>query len=230
MAKILCIEDNRMYARMLSRFLERNGFEARVVYTGLEGLSLAKQNPPDLILLDVCIPDIDGIRVLEQLRINEKTANVPVLMISGVMEALGPFRSAAAAFGNTKFLDKTVGYGEFLTTIIDCLAGSVREIPERDSTTLLRGRILLRPDSRTVLVDGLKIRRMGPKRFDVLMELMEHEDGVTKSVLLDRLWPHGETTKTVDRTVARLREDLEKAGIKGPIVTFPGGYRLSLES
>ncbi len=226
MAQILCIEDNRMYARLLSRFLNRNGFKTSVAYTGVEGLHLAKTDPFDLILLDVCIPDIDGIRILEQLRGNGKTADVPVILISGVKEALSPFRSAAAAFGNTRFLVKTVSSGELLRTIKDCMSGVEKTARAPDSNTLLCGRITVRTDSRAVFVDGSQIRRLGPKRFDLLVELMRSEDGLSKETLLERLWSDGETIKTVDRTIARLREDLESAGIDEPIVTLPGGYRL----
>ena len=82
MKRILIIEDNELNCDMLSRRLQRAGFEVSSASNGASGLKLAAEAPPVLILLDIRLPDIDGREVVRQLRQNEKTRQIPVIALT----------------------------------------------------------------------------------------------------------------------------------------------------
>lgn len=79
---ILIVDDERDYADMLRMRLEANGYEVTTAYDGESGLKAAQEGKPNLILLDVMMPGIDGFQVLSRLRRDEKTANIPVVMLT----------------------------------------------------------------------------------------------------------------------------------------------------
>lgn len=86
-AKILLIEDNATHQQMYSLQFKQSGFtDFSIATTGQEGLEAAKQNHPDLILLDIGLEDIDGIEVLKQLKADSGTANIPVMVLSNMRE------------------------------------------------------------------------------------------------------------------------------------------------
>jgi DNA-binding response OmpR family regulator len=82
--KILIVEDDKFLAKMLSRMLESHSYELIVAPTGKEGLIKASTSHPDLILLDIMLPDIDGFDVLGTIKNNEQTKSVPVIIMSNL--------------------------------------------------------------------------------------------------------------------------------------------------
>lgn len=226
MRTVLCVEDDRDFGPFLRRFLERQGYRAVVSKTGFAGLEAARTLRPDLIMLDICIPDLDGFQVLKRLRGDPDTARIPVLMMSGVDEASEPFKTAAAAIGDVDFLSKKAGPDELLRKVRETLMPSPGTLPCETRGMLRCGRVRICPDTRKVFVGGKELVGIGPKRFDLLLQLAQHPRGLQKDALKERLWTGDGNAKIVDRTVARLREDFAKAGLIEVLVTIPGGYRL----
>lgn len=87
MAKILLVEDDRFLSKMyVDKMSREDGFEVEAVELGEEALKRIEKSPPDLILLDIILPDINGVQVLKRIRSNEKTAGIPVLMLTNLNE------------------------------------------------------------------------------------------------------------------------------------------------
>ncbi|HEY9211660.1 MAG TPA: response regulator [Ancylobacter sp.] len=106
MTKILLVEDNEMNRDMLSRRLTRNGFEVVVAVNGQEGVDLAASEMPDLILMDMSLPILDGWEATRQVKANPATANIPVIALTA--HAMAQDKADALAAGCDEFDTKPV--------------------------------------------------------------------------------------------------------------------------
>lgn len=106
MTKILLVEDNEMNRDMLSRRLTRNGFEVVVAVNGQEGVDLATSEMPDLILMDMSLPILDGWEATRQVKANPATANIPVIALTA--HAMAQDKADALAAGCDEFDTKPV--------------------------------------------------------------------------------------------------------------------------
>jgi DNA-binding response OmpR family regulator len=115
--RILVVEDDRTYRQLLAKALEDSGLavDVEMAEDGIEGLALARNNPPDLVLLDVMMPGIDGLDVCAQLRANVRTAFVPILMLSGLSDADDRIRAFMA--GTDDYVVKPFDRGELLARV-----------------------------------------------------------------------------------------------------------------
>lgn len=103
---VLVVDDNEAERELYGRLLWYNGFDTLFAETGKEGLDLARQTPPDLVLLDMMLPDIDGLKVCDDLKRDARTNSVPVIALSGRPEReLG---AAARSVGCVRYLEKPI--------------------------------------------------------------------------------------------------------------------------
>lgn len=103
--KILIIEDEPAQATTIDIAMKKAGFETVVAHDGMEGLNMATSNVPDLILLDLVLPKIDGVSVLKQLRANDATAKIPIVILTNL--ASGETVREVIEAGGTDYLVKT---------------------------------------------------------------------------------------------------------------------------
>ena len=115
MAKILLVEDNEMNRDMLSRRLERKGFEVLIAVDGQEGVNMARSESPSLILLDMSLPVIDGWEAVRKLKEDPKTKSIPVLGLSA--HAMTPDRDKAISAGCDDYDTKPVDIKRLLGKI-----------------------------------------------------------------------------------------------------------------
>lgn len=225
MSKILLVEDNRGYAETLKGNLEIEGYEVVVAGTGADGLALAKADPPDLIILDLMLPTMNGFTVLQRLR--ESGRNTPVL----IMTALGAEDEKLRGFGlgADDYVVKPTGLLEILARVKALLKRSTGGASEvRDATTIDDIEVDL--GARVVRRDGVELA-VRPKEFDLLAALIRHRGKVvSKSQLLREVWGYasGTESRTVDTHVAALRQHLgDDPQSPRYIVTARGaGYRI----
>jgi CheY-like chemotaxis protein len=121
MAKILLVEDNEMNRDMLSRRLERRGYEVIVAVDGEEGVTRAKADEPDLVVMDLSLPGIDGWEATRQLKVAEKTRAIPVLALTA--HAMAGDREKALAAGCDDFDTKPVDLPRLVGKIEALLGG-----------------------------------------------------------------------------------------------------------
>jgi len=222
--RILVVEDEANIASFVAMYLQKAGFEVGVAANGTEALEKAGADQPSLIVLDLMLPDLDGIDVCRRIRARSE---VPILMLTARDEDVD------------KIIGLEVGADDYLTKPFNPreLVARVKSILRRSTArrTLLEGGALehgaLRIDSgrREVTVAGEEIQ-LAPKEFDLLWELLDHRGLVlTRDQLLERVWGYtfAGDTRTVDVHVGQLRRKLGEAC---PIVTVWGvGYKVASE-
>jgi DNA-binding response OmpR family regulator len=205
--RILLVEDNADLADGLRYNLEREGYAVRIEGDGRAGLLAAERWRPQLILLDLMLPGINGFEVLEALRARGDA--VPVIIVSARSEEADKVRGFR--LDADQYVVKPIGLLELLERIRALLRRHAAGA--RVSATPLRfGRVAVDPASRTVAVDGESVS-LSPKAYDLMLALVQRNGAVaTRIQLLKEVWGSaGDVqTRTVDSHMAELRRKLEQ--------------------
>jgi DNA-binding response OmpR family regulator len=226
MPRILIVEDNPDLAYGLRTGLEIEGYDVQVAEDGETGLDRARSWGPDLVMLDLMLPGMDGYRVLRTMR--EGGSDVPVLILT----ARGEEADKVLGFrlGADDYVTKPCGVLELLARVGALLRRS--RIAERAGADGIErfGTVEINPASRTVTKEGTPVA-LSPKEFDLLLALVRRRGAVASRVeLLREVWGHRVEvmTRTVDIHIAELRRKLE-ADPSEPrhiLTVWKAGYRL----
>jgi two-component system phosphate regulon response regulator PhoB len=227
-ARILIVEDEPDLVRALEYNLQQEGFHTHAALKGSTALELArKEPPPDLVILDLMLPDIPGTEVCRQLRAHEATRNVPVLMLTARGEEID--RVVGFEVGADDYVVKPYSMRELMLRVRAILRRR-EPAPASPSVTLVFGRLRIEPDAHVASVDGQPLE-LTALEFKLLRTLLERKGRVqTRQQLLDDVWGIQAhiTTRTVDTHVKRLRHKLGPAAAY--IETLRGvGYRFSAQ-
>ncbi|HLA81856.1 MAG TPA: response regulator transcription factor [Thermoleophilia bacterium] len=223
-ARILVVDDEPGMLRALRTLLARHGFQVEQAETGRQALESYSYYRPDLVLLDLGLPDISGLEVIRDLRAR---ANTPIVVLS-VKEAERD-KVAALDLGADDYLTKPFGVDELLARIRVALRHAAR--PARGTAAVFRtGDLEVDLEHRRVRVGGNEIR-LSPTEYELLKALVTHPDKVlTDRMLLQQVWgpEYGSEGHYLHVYIARLRKKLELDPQKPRyLVTEPGvGYRL----
>ncbi len=224
MKRILVIEDDPDIALSLRLKLERDGgFEVQTAEDGARGLRMAVDRPPDLVLLDVNLPGMDGFEVCRHLRNEPATAATPVIMLTARIDESD--RVAGLDLGADDYITKPFSPKEALARIRAVLRRSDRDASGAE--VLADGALRIDVGARRAEVAG-RVLSLTRKEFDLLVELIRRRGRVlTRERLLETVWGYdypGET-RTVDVHVRRLRQKLGSP-VDERIETVVGvGYR-----
>lgn len=217
---ILAVEDERSIRKLLRLYLDEAGYTVTEAADGAEALSKMRTGGIDLVLLDLMIPEIDGLEVCRRIRADHPS--IPIIMLTARDDEAS--RVTGLEMGADDYVTKPFSPRELVARVKAVLR---RVQGEQELTGPLRaGRVELDPVSRTCRLDGddVELTRL---EFDLLAELAAHPNVVfTRERLLERVWGYqsGVGGKTVDVHVANLRR---KLGKDLPIVAVRGvGYRL----
>jgi two-component system alkaline phosphatase synthesis response regulator PhoP len=225
-ARILVVEDNSDLAYGLRNNLEIEGYAVDVADDGTTGLARARDASPDLIILDLMLPGMDGYRVLRALR--DEGRRMPVLILTARGEESDKVRGLR--LGADDYVTKPFGVLELLARVEALLRrattgnGAVPSLPERF------GDIDVIPASRSVNRQGQPVP-LTPKEYDLLLALLKRRGAVaTRLELLTEVWGYSAEvlSRTVDTHVAELRRKLEAdpAAPKHILTVRKAGYRL----
>ena len=221
-ASILVVEDESSIASFVSLYLKNAGFTVRTAATGGDALASVRSEAPTLIVLDLMLPDIDGIEVCRRIR---ATSDIPILMLTARDEDVD--KIIGLEVGADDYMTKPFNPRELVARVKSILrrATSDRRLPE--SAVIQHGDLTVDAGRREARVSGEEIQ-LAPKEFDLLWELLDHRGLVlTRDQLLERVWGYtfAGDTRTVDVHVRQLRR---KLGDASPIVTVWGvGYKVS---
>jgi two-component system, OmpR family, phosphate regulon response regulator PhoB len=222
MTKILVVEDELDLQQVLKFNLQQAGFQVRVSSSGGDALRILSNDVPDLVLLDVMLPDILGTEVCRTIKSDEATASVPVIMLTARGSEVD--RVSGFELGADDYVTKPFSVRELMLRINAILKRTHPGAGERGSIEF--GVLKIDPDAHRLWVDGGEVE-LSALEFRLLVALYERRNRVqTRSALLDGVWgvTADVTTRTVDTHVKRLREKLG-AG-RGYIETVRGvGYR-----
>jgi DNA-binding response OmpR family regulator len=214
---VLLVEDEENLASLVRAYLEQENYRVIWVVTGAEALRAIEAEPVRLVVLDLNLPDMDGLDVCRQIR---SRSSVPVVMLTSRDEE--PDRLAGLETGADDYIGKPFSPRELVARMKAVLR---RTEPHSEEELLVLGDIVLRRRAREVSVAGEPIE-LRPKEFDLLAYLMQNPGAVlSRDVLLERVWgfDYEGGTRTVDVHVAQLRRKLGRPDL---IRTIRGsGYK-----
>lgn len=226
--RILVIEDEPQMQKFLGASLESEGYRTLEATTGKEGLSLARTHNPDLVLLDLGLPDTDGMEVTKGLR---EFSTKPIIVISARGQEEDKVR--ALDVGADDYLTKPFGTSELMARIRVALRHSSRSKEESTEPLLRIGDLEIDLDRRRVLSKGEEVH-LTPNEYKLFAYLMKHAGKVlTHRQLLKEVWgaAHASQTHYLRVYMVQLRHKLEADAARPRyLVTEPGvGYRLKTD-
>jgi DNA-binding response OmpR family regulator len=205
-ARILIVEDDPDIADLVTRFLDRAGFTTERVGSGREALKQINARLPDLVVLDLMLPQMDGLEICRSVRADERTAAIPIIMVTARAEETE--RIVGLEVGADDYLPKPFSPSE-LVARVRALLRRAQRAPARQKT-MTYGPIAIDTERHLVTADGRDVV-LTAKEFLLLVYLLEHRGRVlSRDVLLTDVWGYRYTggTRTVDVHVRRLREKL----------------------
>jgi DNA-binding response OmpR family regulator len=214
---VLLVEDEENLASLVAAYLEQEGYRVVAVGTGAEALQAVEQQSVRLVVLDLNLPDMDGLDVCRQIRIR---SSVPIVMLTARDDEAD--RLAGLGAGADDYIGKPFSPRELVARMKAVLR---RAEPHAEEQVLVLGDVVLQRDAREVAVDSEQVE-LRPKEFDLLAYLIQNRGVVvSRELLLECVWgfDYAGGTRTVDVHVAQLRRKLGRPEL---IQTIRGaGYK-----
>ena len=231
MTKILVIDDDTAINELVKINLELQGYQVVQAFNGTEGFALAKQELPNLIVLDVMMPEVDGYTVAQRIRQCENISETPIIMLT----ALSQLNDKVNGFdiGVDDYLTKPFEIDELVVRVRALLKRS-NQIPKsiavRDLLTYKE--ITLIPESYTVQIND-KAQKLTPIEFDIFNLLFQnHGNMVSGQKLLKEIWGYepDDSVETIRVHIRHLRSKIDKIsdGKKYIETIYGGGYKLTV--
>ena len=219
---VLIVEDEPSIASFVSLYLKNAGYAVKAVATGSDALAQVESEQPALVVLDLMLPDIDGIEVCRRIR---QRRDIPILMLTARDEDVD--KIIGLEVGADDYMTKPFNPRELVARVKSILRRSTPARATSASAEIRHGDLHVDSGRREAHVGETEIQ-LAPKEFDLLWELLDHRGIVlTRDQLLERVWGYtfAGDTRTVDVHVRQLRR---KLGDASPIVTVWGvGYKVS---
>jgi DNA-binding response OmpR family regulator len=223
--RILIVEDDPDIAELVGRYLDKAGFITEPVVSGREALISIAARPPELVVLDLMLPHVDGLEVCRVIRSNEATAAIPIIMLTARAEESE--RIVGLELGADDYLAKPFSPNELVARVRALLRRAHRAAPSAPAKTLAYGPIALDSERHLVSSGGRDVT-LTAKEFLLLEYLLQHRGRVlSRDLLLTDVWGYRYTggTRTVDVHVRRLREKLPVLA-NGLVTVKQFGYKL----
>jgi DNA-binding response OmpR family regulator len=218
---VLVVEDEASIASFVAAYLKNAGFSVRTTASGAEALRLVESEKPALVVLDLMLPDVDGVEVCKRIR---QQGELPVLMLTARDEDVD--KIIGLEVGADDYMTKPFNPRELVARVRAILRRAAPDRARRESAMITHGDLVVDAGRREAKVSGEEVQ-LAPKEFDLLWELLDHRGLVlTRDQLLERVWGYtfAGDTRTVDVHVRQLRRKLGEAS---PIVTVWGvGYKV----
>jgi len=221
--RILVVEDSNDIAELLTHYLQRAGHDVERLISGGDVLRRARSSPPDLIVLDLMLPGMDGLEVCQALRADPAAAAIPIIMLTARGDEADRVRGLE--LGADDYVSKPFSPKELVARVAALLRRAER--PVKSARLLSYGPLTIDIDRHLVTLDGEAVQ-LTAKEFLLMQYLLEHRGRVlSRDLLLTDVWGYQYTggTRTVDVHVRRLREKLPLlASALATVKQF--GYRL----
>jgi two-component system, OmpR family, alkaline phosphatase synthesis response regulator PhoP len=223
--KILIVEDEAEIAQLVKLYLDKDGFRTAIAKTGVEGLKLIKTDRPDMVILDLMLPEMDGLEICKKIRNAPDTALLPVLMLTAKAEESDTI--IGLELGADDYVTKPFS-PKVLVTRVKALFRRLERADDPKRTSYAYGPLLVDLSRHEVLINGEEIP-LTAKEFGLLEQLLHHPGRVlTRDVLLNAVWGYDYygTTRTVDVHIRRLK--LKIPLLDDTIISVKSlGYKLS---
>lgn len=223
--KILVVDDEEVLVEAITYNLEQSGYQVLTASDGVSALEIARQEAPDLIVLDIMLPGMDGLEVCRQLRRDKRTSTVPIIMLTAKADEID--KVVGLEVGADDYVTKPFGRRELLARIRALLrrvdypleaddrpktGDATGGVPGQTHSELIAGPLRIDQAGRRVMCRGQELE-LQPKQFDLLTYLVRNRGTVlTRDQLLHNVWGYDYVgdTRTVDVHVRWLREKLEE--------------------
>ena len=231
MNKILVVDDDIAINELIKINLEMHSYKVTQAFDGTEGFALAKQNLPDLIILDVMMPEVDGYTVAQRIRQNENTNDIPIIMLT----ALSQLNDKVKGFdiGVDDYLVKPFEIEELFVRVRALLKRS-NKIPDSMAVKelLICKEITLLPETYSIKIND-KIAKLTPIEFEIFYILFQnHGNMISSKKLLKDIWGYEPTDdiETIRVHIRHLRAKIDKIadGKKYIETIYGGGYKLNI--
>jgi DNA-binding response OmpR family regulator len=223
--RILVVEDDRDIGDLVVRYLSKAGFTVELLTSGREALTALTARPPDLLVLDLMLPQVSGLDICRLARSAEATAAIPIIMLTARAEEWE--RIAGLEAGADDYMGKPFSPNELVARVRALLRRTQRQPATNANDPTAYGAIVVDADRHTVTSGGVHVT-LTAKEFLLLQYLLKHRGRVlSRDVLLTDVWGYKYTggTRTVDVHVRRLREKLPP--LEQSLVTVKQfGYKL----
>ena len=206
--RVLVVEDDPDIAQLVSHYLEKAGFSVDVLTNGRDALVAIAAKAPDVLVLDLMLPQVDGLEICRVVRGNAATAAIPIIMLTARSEESD--RIVGLEIGADDYLGKPFSPNELVARVRALVRRAQRSAPAATGKPMAYGAIAVDAERHTV-TDGGEPVTLTAKEFMLLEYLLQHRGRVlSRDVLLTDVWGYRYTggTRTVDVHVRRLREKL----------------------
>ena len=203
---VLVVDDEPTIAEVVARYLERAGYRTRVAADGLEAIAAAASQRPDLVVLDLMLPGVDGLEVMRRLREADRDRIAVILLTAKGEES---DRVVGLRLGADDYVVKPFSPAE-LVARVDAVLRRFDTSPAHESS-LIVGELEIDPAARRVFVEGKEVQ-LTQREFDVLLFLARHPGQVfSRNQLMDAIWQYSfyTDTSTVTVHIRRLRSKIE---------------------
>ena len=203
-ASVLLVEDEENLASLVEAYLQQEGYQVRVVGTGADALRVLDDEQVRLVVLDLTLPDIDGLEVCRKIR---QRSSIPIVMLTARDDTSD--RLAGLEAGADDYIGKPFSPRELVARMKAVLRRAEGHV---EDDVLVLGDVLVRRAAREVEVAGLPVE-LRTKEFDLLAHLLQNRGAVlSRDMLLERVWGYDYAggTRTVDVHVAQLRRKLQR--------------------
>ena len=220
--KILVVDDDKHIAELISLYMMKDGYETEEVYDGREAVRMAESFQPDLILLDLMLPGLDGYQVCTEIR---KNSRVPIIMLTAKGETFD--KVLGLELGADDYIVKPFDPKELVARVKAVLRRYESKTEEKDKNLLKFDGLEINLSNYSVAYNG-KTLEFPPKEFELLSFLAQNPNRVfTREQLLDRIWGYEYVgdTRTVDVHVKRIREKLNSEDEWGIRTVWSVGYK-----
>ncbi|AGL02949.1 response regulator [Desulfoscipio gibsoniae] len=229
--RILVVDDEKNIVELIKFNLEREGYQVIAAYDGQEAVNEAQSKAPDLIILDVMLPRMDGLEVCRQLNHDPNTRDIPIIMLSARGDELD--KILGLEIGADDYVTKPFSPRELVARVKARLrrlqTSHDKKVRETKASRKVLGRLIIDEERFEVLVDGER-QELTPKEFELLRFLAGEPGKVfSRDHLLEKIWGYdfAGDSRTVDVHIRHLRQKMEKYdGMQQYIETVRGvGYR-----
>ncbi|OPX84112.1 MAG: Alkaline phosphatase synthesis transcriptional regulatory protein PhoP [Pelotomaculum sp. PtaB.Bin104] len=212
MPLILVVDDEANILQLLKHILSKEGYQVISATNGRDAIRLAAEKEPDLIILDIMLPEMNGYDVLRALKANRQIALIPVIMLSALGEEVD--KVVGLELGAEDYITKPFSPRELVARVKVRLRhkqtpSAVAEVTKKE---VKLKRLLISPEQFEVLLDGVRLE-LTQKEFELLYLLASNPGRVfTRDVLLEKIWGyyHDQRSRTVDVHIRHLRQKIEK--------------------
>lgn len=222
MAKLLIIEDDGDLQQVLSVVFNREGYELHYAFNGKEGYDKMLAVQPDVVLLDLMLPVLNGVEVLKLVTTNTSLKDIPIIVMTAHGDKADMLEHSIKAQGMRAYLKKPFELGDIRSLVRRMLT----QYPRNPVTAaeVAKGEVRLDLKFRTVWVKDRMVATLSPMKASVLQVLLETKGAVKREKLLQSVWGDKTSVTAMEKTIQRLREDLGAEGRR--LQTTAEGYEL----